>query len=186
MAEICEAAYRCAFRDLVSGSTTSRFEQTAPADGVQALGAFGLLSSHSSLHGSSSYRVPGCLMRAVEVLRRFTKLKCSLMPFLFDSPARRTPGHPRLRAMLLEYPDDPASDYLDGNTCSAIRCWWRRHEGGRVVDYTCRQGRGTNWFTGRLLKVGAGFANARLSELAADARPNSVIAVGARTNKPRT
>ena len=34
------------------------FEHTAPADVYKRWLAFGLLSSHSRLHGSSSYRVP--------------------------------------------------------------------------------------------------------------------------------
>src|SRR4030088_1698940 len=46
--------------------------------------AFGLLSSHSRLHGSSSYRVPWLLdEEAVDVLRMFTKLKMRLMPYLY-------------------------------------------------------------------------------------------------------
>lgn len=50
--------------------------------------AFGLLSSHSRLHGSSSYRVPWLFdEEAVDVLRHFTKLKCRLMPYLY-APAR--------------------------------------------------------------------------------------------------
>ena len=45
--------------------------------------AFGLLSSHSRLHGSGSYRVPWAYDdEAVEVLRHFTRLKMSLMPYL--------------------------------------------------------------------------------------------------------
>ena len=45
--------------------------------------AFGLLSSHSRLHGSGSYRVPWAFDdEAVDVLRHFTRLKLSLMPYL--------------------------------------------------------------------------------------------------------
>lgn len=36
----------------------SGFENTAPADVYKRWSAFGLLSSHSRLHGSKSYRVP--------------------------------------------------------------------------------------------------------------------------------
>ncbi len=40
---------------------------------------FGLLSSHSRLHGSGSYRVPWAFdEEAVDVTRRFTRLKLSL------------------------------------------------------------------------------------------------------------
>ncbi len=90
--------------------------------------AFGLLSSHSRLHGSDSYRVPWVFdeaqaeagdrpadgQSAVEVTRRFTRLKHRLMPYLFAAgvQASRT-GTPVLRPMLLEFPDDPAVAHLD-------------------------------------------------------------------------
>ena len=46
--------------------------------------AFGLLSTHSRLHGSASYRVPWLFdEESVAVLRHFTKLKNRLFPYLF-------------------------------------------------------------------------------------------------------
>ena len=77
--------------------------------------AFGLLSSHSRLHGSNSYRVPWAFDdEAVDVARQFTELKMSLMPYLArlaDDAA--ADGIPLLRPMVLEFPDDPATRYLD-------------------------------------------------------------------------
>ncbi len=91
------------------------FEQTANADVYKRWIAFGLLSSHSRLHGSSSYRVPWAYdEEAVEVLRTFTKLKCSLMPYLYQAARQaHEKGIPMLRAMFVEFPGDPACDYLD-------------------------------------------------------------------------
>ncbi|MBX7266165.1 alpha-xylosidase [Micromonospora sp. Llam7] len=77
--------------------------------------AFGLLSSHSRLHGSGSYRVPWAYDdEAVEVLRRFTRLKLSLMPYLAAAAeeAHRA-GVPVMRPMVLEFPDDPTAAHLD-------------------------------------------------------------------------
>ncbi|APE25322.1 MULTISPECIES: alpha-xylosidase [Streptomyces] len=77
--------------------------------------AFGLLSSHSRLHGSDSYRVPWEFgEEAVRVARRFTRLKHRLMPYLYGAAveAHRT-GVPVMRPMLLEFPDDPACRTLD-------------------------------------------------------------------------
>ena len=55
--------------------------------------AFGLLSSHSRLHGSASYRVPWLLdEEAVDVLRTFTKLKARLMPYLYQASAASATG----------------------------------------------------------------------------------------------
>ncbi len=77
--------------------------------------AFGLLSSHSRLHGSSSYRVPWEFgEEAVDVARRFTLLKHRLMPYLYGvaAEAHRT-GVPMMRPMVLEYPHDPGCRTLD-------------------------------------------------------------------------
>jgi alpha-D-xyloside xylohydrolase len=84
--------------------------------------AFGLMSSHSRLHGSTSYRVPWLFddgteapgQSAVEVTRRFTTLKLELMPYLYEVglEAHRT-GIPFMRPMQLEFPGDPSVDYLD-------------------------------------------------------------------------
>ena len=53
----------------------SGFERTAPPDIYKRWTAFGLLSSHSRLHGNESYRVPWLFdEEAVDVLRFFTKL----------------------------------------------------------------------------------------------------------------
>lgn len=84
--------------------------------------AFGLLSSHSRLHGSGSYRVPWAFdtpqdppgQSATEVARRFIRLKRDLMPYLWQ--AGRTAheqGIPVMRPMVLAFPDDPTCAYLD-------------------------------------------------------------------------
>ncbi|WP_110588557.1 alpha-xylosidase [Microbacterium suaedae] len=87
--------------------------------------AFGLLSSHSRLHGSSSYRVPWLFDEAegrderdpesaVSVARRFAQLKASLMPYLFAAgrEAHET-GIPVMRPMPLAFPEDPTCRHLD-------------------------------------------------------------------------
>jgi alpha-D-xyloside xylohydrolase len=76
---------------------------------------FGLLSSHSRLHGSGSYRVPWAFDdEAVTVLRRFTKLKLSLMPYLAEvAEQAHQSGTPMMRPMVMEFPDDPAASHLD-------------------------------------------------------------------------
>ena len=52
------------------------FEHTSTPDVYKRWAAFGLLSSHSRLHGSQSYRVPWVYdEEAVDVVRTFTKLK---------------------------------------------------------------------------------------------------------------
>ena len=93
----------------------SGFEQTAPADVYKRWCQFGLLSSHSRLHGSSSYRVPWLFdEEACDVLRKFVKLKCALMPYIYAAAVEaHTTGTPVMRPMMLEFPEDLSCDTLD-------------------------------------------------------------------------
>ncbi|ETN43559.1 uncharacterized protein HMPREF1541_02718 [Cyphellophora europaea CBS 101466] len=76
---------------------------------------FGLLGSHSRLHGSGSYRVPwifeekypGEDEKCSKVLREAVRRKLSLMPYLLRVAAEAgEKGTPVMRAMLLEVPED--------------------------------------------------------------------------------
>ena len=61
------------------------FEMTAAPDVYKRWLQFGLLSTHSRLHGSKSYRVPWLFdEEAVDVCRKFTKLKLRLLPYLYS------------------------------------------------------------------------------------------------------
>ncbi|MGN0298881.1 MAG: alpha-xylosidase [Lachnospiraceae bacterium] len=91
------------------------FEKTSTADVYKRWAAFGLLSSHSRLHGSESYRVPWVYdEEAVDVLRFFTKLKLSLLPYLYSQAVYTSKvGVPMMRSMVLEFTEDPTCYYLD-------------------------------------------------------------------------
>ncbi len=93
----------------------SGFIGTATPDLYKRWAAFGLLSSHSRLHGAESARMPWLFDdEAVSVLRFFTLLKKQLMPYLLDMAKEANKhGWPMMRAMVLEFPDDPACRYLD-------------------------------------------------------------------------
>lgn len=86
----------------------SGFENTATADLYKRWCQFGLLSSHSRLHGSSSYRVPWIFDdEATDVLRKFTNLKCSLMPYIYEQSVKAHKyGVPTMRPMFLDFHDD--------------------------------------------------------------------------------
>lgn len=164
------------------------FEQTANADVYKRWIAFGLLSSHSRLHGSSSYRVPWAYdEESVDVLRKFTKLKCSLMPYLYQA-ARQAHhnGTPMLRAMFVEFPDDPACDYLDlqymlGDSLLVAPVF--SHEG--VVNYYVPDGVWTNLLNGDTVQ------GPRWMQETHDALslpllvcPNTVLPMSQRTDRP--
>jgi len=93
----------------------SGFEATATPDIYKRWSAFGLMSTHSRLHGNSSYRVPWLFdEESVDVLRHFTNLKGKMMPYLFSNAVTTsTTGVPMMRAMALQFADDPACLSLD-------------------------------------------------------------------------
>jgi len=164
------------------------FEQTASADVYKRWTAFGLLSSHSRLHGSSSYRVPlNYDDEAVQVLSKFTKLKCSLMPYLFHSATQaHNNGTPMLRSMLLEFPNDPACTHLDmqymlGDSLLVAPIF--THDGS--IDYYVPAGTWTNFLDGKQVE-GPGWKQEAhdFMSLPLLARPNSVIPIGNRDDKP--
>jgi alpha-D-xyloside xylohydrolase len=164
------------------------FEQTASADVYKRWAAFGLLSSHSRLHGSSSYRVPWNYdEEAVQVLSKFTKLKCSLMPYLFRTAIQaHENGTPMLRAMMVEFPNDPACTALDlqymlGDALLVAPIF--THDGN--VSYYVPAGRWTNLLNGEQVE-GPGWRreNHDFLSLPLLVRPNTVIPIGTRTDKP--
>ncbi|WP_309124530.1 alpha-xylosidase [Arthrobacter sp.] len=91
------------------------FEGTPEPEMFKRWIAFGLLSSHSRLHGSNSYRVPWLVdEESVDVLRHFTELKMRLMPYLAGAAEEAySSGTPLMRPMFLEFPDDPGCAHLD-------------------------------------------------------------------------
>jgi alpha-D-xyloside xylohydrolase len=164
------------------------FEQTANADVYKRWIAFGLLSSHSRLHGSSSYRVPWAYdEESVDVLRKFTKLKCSLMPYLYQAARQaHRQGTPMLRAMFVEFPDDPACDYLDqqymlGDSLLVAPVF--THDGN--VNYYVPTGVWTNLLNGktvqgpRWMKEACDFMSLPLL-----VRPNTVLPKSSRMDRP--
>lgn len=93
----------------------SGFEQTATPDIYKRWCQFGLLSSHSRLHGSDSYRVPWLFdEEACVVLKEMVELKCRLMPYLYQTAAEASAtGIPMMRPMFMEYPADRTCLPLD-------------------------------------------------------------------------
>jgi alpha-D-xyloside xylohydrolase len=164
------------------------FEQTASADVYKRWCAFGLLSSHSRLHGSSSYRVPWLFDEdAVDVLRYFTQLKCRLMPYLFGAAIEtHASGVPVMRAMLLEFPDDPACDTLDrqymlGEALLVAPVF--RPDG--VVDYYLPEGLWTHFMTGQVVTGGRWIRETHdYLSLPLMVCPNTVLPVGANAQQP--
>ena len=166
----------------------SGFEQTAPPAVYKRWCAFGLLSSHSRLHGSRSYRVPWLFdEESSDVLRFFTKLKCKLMPYLFDAARQaHETGIPMMRPMMLEFPDDPASDTLDRQYMlgeSLLVAPVLSDDG--TVDYYLPSGQWTNFITGTVVEGGRWVREQHdFMSLPCLVRPNAAIVVGNEENRP--
>ncbi|KAF9009360.1 glycosyl hydrolases family 31-domain-containing protein [Cyathus striatus] len=92
------------------------FEGHPPAEIYQRWVAFGLFSTHSRLHGSSSYRVPWNYgEEAARSMCKFLEAKHRLMPYLYGlSIEARIKGHPVMRAMFVEFLGDRTTHHLDG------------------------------------------------------------------------
>ncbi len=136
----------------------SGFTDTATPDLYKRWVAFGLLSSHSRLHGSTSARMPWLFDdEASDVLRFFNNLKKSIMPYLMDMAAEaHAHGTPMLRAMPLEFPDDSACRYLDTQYMlgSALLVAPIFSEQGEVTYYL-PVGEWRNLLTGEVVSGGA-------------------------------
>ncbi len=161
------------------------FESTSTPDVYKRWCAFGLLSSHSRLHGSTSYRVPWAYdEEAVDVLRFFTRLKMRLMPYLFAAAVyAHKEGIPTMRAMLLEFPKDKMCQYLDkqyllGDSLLVAPVF---NEDG-VAEYYLPDDGGdwTDFFTGEKKEGGKWYqAQCGYQEIPLWVRPNAIVAVGA-------
>jgi alpha-D-xyloside xylohydrolase len=175
------------------------FEGTPDAGVFKRWTAFGLLSSHSRFHGSDSYRVPWAFdvlpdgtedtsdQSAVAVTRRFTKLKLSLMPYLYAAglEASRV-GTPVLRPMQLEFADDPATGYLDrqymlGGELLVAPVF----SADGVAEFYLPAGTWTNYFTGDRV-TGPGWRSEQhgYDTLPLYVRDAAVLPIGARSDRP--
>jgi len=150
--------------------------------------AFGLLSSHSRLHGSGSYRVPWLFdEESVDVLRWFTQLKLRLMPYLYAAADQAVAeGVPMMRAMVVGFPDDPACTYLDrqyllGDDLLVAPVFSAEGD----VAYYVPEGTWTHVLSGART-VGPAWVreNHDFFSLPLLARPGSVIPFGARADRP--
>lgn len=164
------------------------FEQTSTPDVYKRWVAFGLLSSHSRLHGSSSYRVPWLYdEEAVDVVRFFTRLKARLMPYLYEAAiyASKT-GVPTMRSMVLEFSEDRNCSYLDkqymlGEGLLVAPIF--NEEG--IGEYYLPEGKWTNFFTGEV-KEGGKWYREKHTYLSIPlwVKQNSIIPFGANDDKP--
>ncbi len=164
------------------------FESTSTPDVYKRWVAFGLLSSHSRLHGSTSYRVPWAYdEEAVDVVRFFTRLKARLMPYLYKTAiqANKT-GVPTMRSMVLEFTEDRTCHHVDkqymlGDSLLVAPIFNEES----LADYYLPAGRWTDFFTGEV-KEGGRWIQEKHGYLSVPllVKENSIVAIGAHDDKP--
>ncbi|KAG5732816.1 Alpha-xylosidase [Termitomyces sp. T112] len=160
------------------------FEGHPPPEIYQRWVAFGLFSSHSRLHGSSSYRVPWNYGEdAAKSMSRFVEAKHRLMPYLYDlSITANAKGHPLQRAMFLEFLDDRTTHYLDrqymfGPSLLVAPVFVSQ---GEEVEYYIPAGRWTSLFHTERTVQGPVWVKeiVSLDELPVWVRPETVLCLG--------
>ena len=157
--------------------------------------AFGLMSSHSRLHGSANYRVPWAFddgteapgQSAVDVARKFTRLKLSLMPYLYEAGRQaHERGIPFMRPMQLAFPGDPAVEYLDrqyllGESLLVAPVF----SADGHVQYYLPAGTWTNYFTGETADGGTWRTEQHgFDSLPLWVRGGSILVTGSREDRP--
>lgn len=162
--------------------------------------AFGMLGSHSRLHGSTVYRVPWLFdeedekngvalvpgQTAVDVVREFTKLKLELMPYVYQLGLQpHANGTPVMRSMFVEFPDDPACRTLDrqymfGPSMLVAPVFTYSGE----VSYYLPDGVWTNWLTGEKAQGGWRKETHGYDSIPLWARDGSVIVTNPGETKP--
>lgn len=166
----------------------SGFEKTASPDIYKRWVQFGMLSSHSRLHGSQSYRVPWLFdEEACDVLRYFTRLKCRLMPYLYRQAAlSHETGVPMMRPMVLEFSGEPGVKDLDmqymlGSSLLVAPVF--REDG--VGEYYLPEGKWTHLLSGEEREGGRWYRETYdYFSLPLFVRENTLLAMGGNEKRP--
>ncbi len=162
------------------------FESTSTPDVYKRWCAFGLLSTHSRLHGSTSYRVPWVYdEEAVDVVRFFAQLKASLMPYLYRNAIETSQtGIPMMRSMVLEFTGDRncaylADQYMLGDSLLVAPIF--REDG--IAEYYLPEGTWTSFLTGEVKEGGKWYTEKHgYLSIPLYVRENSIVAVGAKND----
>lgn len=166
----------------------SGFEQMASPDIYKRWCQFGLMSSHSRLHGSSSYRVPWLFDdEASVVLKEMVELKCRLMPYLYQmAVVSSETGVPMMRPMFMEYPKDRTClnldlQYMMGDSILAAPVFQDNGE----VEYYLPDGKWYNLMTDELREGGRWHKETfDYHGMPLMAAPGKIIALGSCCTKP--
>ena len=158
------------------------FESQSTPDVYKRWCAFGLLSTHSRLHGSNSYRVPWNYdEESVDVVRFFAQLKAKLMPYLYrNAMETHLTGVPMMRSMVLEYTQDKncqhlATQYFLGDSLLVAPIF--NEEG--IAEFYLPEGTWTSLLTGEVKQGGKWYTEHHgYCSIPLYVKENSIIALG--------
>ena len=140
------------------------------------------MSTHSRLHGSTSYRVPWLFdEEACDVLRKFVNLKCSLMPYWYAQAVQtHNSGVPMMRPMFMEFPGDRACETLDkqymmGDNLLVAPVF---KESG-LVEYYVPEGKWVSLLSGDIVEGGKWHKEVHgFDSLPLLVKPNAIVVMG--------
>lgn len=165
----------------------SGFDLTATPDLYKRWCQFGLLSTHSRLHGQHTHRVPWLFdEESCQVLKEMVELKCRLMPYLYMQAIQaHRKGTPIVRPMAVEFQDDPACAYLDqqymlGPSLMVVPVF--REDG--YSQYYLPEGKWTNLLDSRTVRSGWQHEKHGYRSLPLMVRPGTVLPLGAVRSQP--
>lgn len=144
--------------------------------------AFGMLCTHSRLHGKEYRKMPWLYDdECTEVLGKFARLKSTLMPYLYEAAVTvHEQGISAMRAMALEFPKDANCTYLDrqymlGDALCVAPVF--REDGS--ADFYLPFGTWTDYLTGEKFEGGRWYTRTYdYFHIPLFVRPNSIIAKG--------
>jgi len=125
---------------------------------------FGMFTSHARVHGADHSQPWKYGRQIMDICLKYTRLRYSLLPHIYSAAIECCQkGEPMLKALVLEYPDDPAvrnncTDYLFCNDFLVAPVFFEEgvrkvylpegtwidywtdeaHEGGRWIDCYCK------------------------------------------------
>lgn len=173
----------------------SGFEGKAPADVYKRWAAFGLLSTHSRLHGSDSYRVPWLFSKegeengeeSVAVVRKFSELKCTLMPYMFSTAVNtHKTGVPTCapwfwNSRMTSRAKTSTAQYMLGDSLMVAPVFTKEGD----VTYYLPEGKWTHLLSNEKREGGHWLReNYDFFSLPLFARENSIVAIGANNQQP--
>jgi alpha-D-xyloside xylohydrolase len=141
----------------------------------------GLFFSHARAHGHTAPREPWAYgERALEIFRRYARLRYRLLPYIYSAALRAAEGIPLVRPLVFDYPNDPATWQIDDEYLFAhdfLVAPMFEPEGERTVYLT--EGRWFDYWDDRAFEGPRSLRySATLDRLPLFVKAGAVIAVG--------